>query len=139
MSTNNETTLRESLAHDCETPCEVPFDDSQQRIRKFRILSKMLALVAQGKRIEARVLRLNGENVRTHIFRSRVRNNGGRSNGTPQRKSVRVLRQAHFRVLDLKEATLLYLELDFGLVRRRRVVVTAMRPRRLRHMCVCRW
>ena len=134
MSTNIETMLRESFTHDFELLCKVPFDDFQQGIRKFRILTKMFACVAHRKRIDTRVLGLNGEDERTRISFLRARKDGGHSDGTLQRESIWVLRQAHFMVLDLVGPTFLYLALDFGLVRRRRIVVTAMRPRRLQRM-----
>ena len=40
--TKHETTLREGLTHDCETPGEISFDDLQQHIRKLRTQSTML-------------------------------------------------------------------------------------------------
>ena len=103
-STKHETTLRESLTHDSETPSEISLDDLQQRIRKLRIKSTMPVAVAHGKRIKARVLGLNGEDESARSFRFLARRDGGRSNGTPlrlKRESVRGLRQAHLRVLDL--------------------------------------
>ena len=118
-SGKHETTLRQRLTHDRETPSEILFDDLQQRIRKLRISSTMLDADAHGKRIVARVLGSDGEDKRTCPFRFLARRDGGRSDGMPPRledESVRVLRQAHLRVLDLVESTLLLLALDFRLV-----------------------
>ena len=102
--TEHETTLRESLTRDSETPGEIFFDDLQQRIRKLRIQSTMPVNVAHKNRIKARVLGLNGEDERARSFQFLARRDGDRWNGTPSRmkgESVRVLRQAHLRFLDL--------------------------------------
>ena len=111
-----ETTLRERLTHDRETPGEILFDDLQERTREFRTPRTRLVAVAHGKRIEARILEFYGEDERTSLFRFLARRERGRSNDTPlrlERKSVRVQRQTHLRVVEIVDAALLLRVRDF--------------------------
>ena len=79
------------------------------------------------------VFGLNGGNKRICPFQFLARRDGGRPDGTYPRMegdSIRELSHGNFRVLNVVEATLLLLDLDFGFVRRRRVA--AVRRCRLR-------
>ena len=82
----------------------------------------MLVAVAHGNRIEARILGFDGEDERSCPFRFFAQRVSGRPDGPLPRmecESVRVLRQAHLRILQFVEPALLLLTLDFRLMRRR--------------------
>ena len=83
--TKHETTLRQRLTHDRETPSEIPFDDLQQRISKLRVQSTLLVAVAHGKRLKTRVLGFDTKGERAYPFRFLARRHSGRPDGTPPR------------------------------------------------------
>ena len=61
ISAKHKTMLRQGITHDQETPRQIALDDLRQRISKLRAQEMNLVVFAHSKRIEARILKFDGE------------------------------------------------------------------------------
>ena len=130
MPGKHETTLRKRLTNDCKKPVEVPIDDLQQLFSKFRVQRTMLSpslAQSESKPAPSDMMEKMKARARSGFFRKA---RWQPFDGTLQRldsENIRLLRQMILGVIDLVESALLRINIELGLVRRRRIVIAAVR------------